>query len=111
MSNEQVEFQMKFIKLTDALLSLTNIVERHDKQIAALIEHGKETDERLNTLITVVEHSITKRDSDWNSRSGPSSNSVFDSNIHYFLGGVSTFPASLPVIFPPSTATSPLTNT
>lgn len=42
-------------RLTDALLSLTNIVERHDEQITALAEQGKETGSRLNALIEIVE--------------------------------------------------------
>jgi ABC-type transporter Mla subunit MlaD len=53
-------------RLTDALLSLTNIVERHDSQIesnwtqiAALAERGKETDARLNALIEIVERHIS----------------------------------------------------
>jgi hypothetical protein len=48
-------FNERFTMLTDALLSLTRIVERHDEQIAALIERGKESDERLNALIIAVE--------------------------------------------------------
>jgi hypothetical protein len=28
-------------KLTDVMLSLTNVVQRHDDQIAALVESGK----------------------------------------------------------------------
>jgi chromosome segregation ATPase len=49
-------------KLADVVLSLANHVERHDKQIAELIEHGKETDrrsketdERINALIGMAE--------------------------------------------------------
>jgi hypothetical protein len=56
----------KVSMLADALLSLTNIVEKHDGQIAdndrriaELVEHGKETDARLNTLITVVERHVS----------------------------------------------------
>jgi hypothetical protein len=52
--------------LTDALMSLTNIVGAHDNQIAenskliaALAEQGKETDSRLNTLIAVVERHVS----------------------------------------------------
>lgn len=55
--------------LADAVLSLTNIVEGHqnalarnEAEIAALIEQGKETDARLNTLITIVERHITSAD-------------------------------------------------
>ena len=60
-------------KLTEALLSLTHVVEKHDediaenaehiaentKQIAALVEQGKYTDARLNALITVVERHVS----------------------------------------------------
>lgn len=53
-------------KVVDAILSLTNIVEGHENrlarneaEIAALIEHGKETDARLNALINIVESHIT----------------------------------------------------
>jgi chromosome segregation ATPase len=52
--------------LADAVLSLTNIVESHenrltrnDAEMAALIEQGKETDARLNTLINIVERHIS----------------------------------------------------
>ena len=48
-------------KLADVVLSLANIVQRHDEaldrvdnQIAELAERGKETDARLNALIDVV---------------------------------------------------------
>ena len=43
------------VDLKDALLSLTNIVERHDEQIAILVEESKETDARLNAIITILE--------------------------------------------------------
>jgi ABC-type transporter Mla subunit MlaD len=43
------------VTLTDALVSLTHHVERHDEQIGALIQQGKDTDARLNALITIVE--------------------------------------------------------
>jgi chromosome segregation ATPase len=57
------------VDLKDALLSLTNIVERHDNDIAFLIERDKETDarfrgihenlretdKRLNTIIKILE--------------------------------------------------------
>jgi septal ring factor EnvC (AmiA/AmiB activator) len=53
-------------RITDALLSLTNIVERHDQrttaneaQIAALVEQSKETGARLNALIEMVERHIS----------------------------------------------------
>ena len=45
--------------LKDAFVSLTHHVERHDEQIAALIEQGRETDARLNALITVVERHVS----------------------------------------------------
>jgi chromosome segregation ATPase len=45
--------------LADAVLSLTNIVEKQGDQIAALAAQGKETDARLNTLIDIVERHIT----------------------------------------------------
>ena len=54
-------------KLADVILSLTNVVQRHDetldrvdRQIAELAERGKETDARLNALIDVVEQHISK---------------------------------------------------
>jgi hypothetical protein len=55
MDERMDDITVKLGTLTDALLSLTNIVERHDDQIAVLIEHSKETDARLNALIAVVE--------------------------------------------------------
>lgn len=45
--------------LADVVLSLTNIVSDHASQMAALVEQGKETDARLNTLITIVERHIS----------------------------------------------------
>ncbi|HEY7546670.1 MAG TPA: hypothetical protein VID27_17395 [Blastocatellia bacterium] len=48
--------------LADAVLSLTNIVEKQGDQIVALAEQGKETDARLNALITIVERHITSPD-------------------------------------------------
>jgi phage-related minor tail protein len=48
--------------LADALLSLTNIVEKQGDHIVALAERGKETDARLNTLIAIVERHITNPD-------------------------------------------------
>ena len=54
-------------KLADVILSLTNVVQRHDealdrvdRQISELAERGKETDARLNALIDVVEQHISK---------------------------------------------------
>ena len=61
-------------KLGDVVLSLTNVVQRHDdaldrvdRQIAEMAreskeaaERGKEIDARLNTLINVVEQHISK---------------------------------------------------
>jgi chromosome segregation ATPase len=56
------ENTLNIAKLADVVLSLANHVERHDKQIAELIEHGKETDrrsketdERINALIGMAE--------------------------------------------------------
>ena len=43
----------------------TNLIDnsqKHDEQIAALIEQGKETDARLNALITMVERHISRHD-------------------------------------------------
>ena len=61
------ENTINIAKLTDVVLSLTNVVQRHDetldrvdRQIAELAERGKETDVRLNTLIDVVEQHISK---------------------------------------------------
>jgi uncharacterized protein YoxC len=45
--------------LKDAFVSLTHHVERHDKEIAELIQQGKETDARLNALILVVERHVS----------------------------------------------------
>lgn len=45
--------------LRDALLGLTYHAERHDREIAALIDQGKETDVRLNALIMIVERHIS----------------------------------------------------
>lgn len=70
----QAKFSEDMHKLKDVLLSLTHIVERHDNQIAALIEQNKElvehnkridirfeeTGERLNALINLFERHITE---------------------------------------------------
>ncbi len=40
-----------------------NRLERNDAQIAALIESGKETDKRLDSLAAIVEKTITDRGS------------------------------------------------
>jgi chromosome segregation ATPase len=68
MSKANTEFNEKFSRLSDALLSLTNAVEKHDEDIAALTEAGKETDrrmketdDRLNALIAVVNDVVEKR--------------------------------------------------
>lgn len=52
--------------LKDAFVSLTRHVERHDEEIAALIaqsrqtdERMKETDARLNALITIMERHVS----------------------------------------------------
>jgi hypothetical protein len=55
LAEENNHASVNISKLADALLSLTHIVERHDQQIAELIEQNKATDERLNALINVVE--------------------------------------------------------
>ena len=61
------ENTVNIAKLADVILSLTNVVQRHDealdrvdRQIAELVERGKETDARLNALIDVVERHISK---------------------------------------------------
>ena len=46
----QARFSEDMLMLKDALLSLTNIVEGHDQQIAALIEQGRETDRRIAAI-------------------------------------------------------------
>jgi hypothetical protein len=50
---QQAKFSEDMLMLKDALLSLANIVE-------GLAEQGKETDARLNTLITLFERHITE---------------------------------------------------
>jgi ABC-type transporter Mla subunit MlaD len=54
-------------RLADVVMSLAIHVERHDQQIAALIEQGKETDrrfreieERINALIILAERFFNK---------------------------------------------------
>ena len=68
------ENTVNIAKLADVILSLTNVVQRHDdtldrvdRQIEELaresreaVERGKETDARLNALIDVVERHISK---------------------------------------------------
>ena len=56
------ENTVNIAKLGDIILSLAHYnqgqderIAAHDRQIAALIEAGKETDERMNILIKVVE--------------------------------------------------------
>ena len=43
----------------DALISITHHVERNEREMADLIERGKQTDARLNTLSLVVERHIS----------------------------------------------------
>jgi phage shock protein A len=43
----------------DPLISLTHHAERHEREMADLIERGKQTDARLNALILVVERHIS----------------------------------------------------
>ena len=45
--------------LRDALIGLTHHAERHDREMADLIERGKETDARLNALVLVVERHLS----------------------------------------------------
>lgn len=45
--------------LRDALIGLTHHAERHDREMADLIERGKETDVRLNALVLVVERHLS----------------------------------------------------
>ena len=46
--------------LRDALIGLTHHAERHDREMANLIERGKETDARLNALVLVVERHLSR---------------------------------------------------
>jgi hypothetical protein len=46
--------------LRDALIGLTHHAERHDREMADLIERGKETDARLNALVLVVERHLSR---------------------------------------------------
>ena len=64
---QSIENTANIAKLVDVVLSLANVVQRHDealdrvdRQIAELAERGKETDARLNALIDVVEQHISK---------------------------------------------------
>ena len=43
----------------DALISITHHVERNEREMADLIERGKQTDARLNGLILVVERHLS----------------------------------------------------
>lgn len=45
--------------LRDAFITLTEHAERHDREIAAQIERGKETDARIDTLILIVKRHIS----------------------------------------------------
>lgn len=61
------ENTLNIAKLAEVVLSLANHVERHDNQIAELIENGKETDrrtketdERINALIGMAERFFNK---------------------------------------------------
>ncbi len=45
--------------LRDALVGLTHHAERHDREMADLVERGRETDARLNALILIVERHIS----------------------------------------------------
>ena len=45
--------------LRDALNGLAHHAERHDREMADMIERGKETDARLNALVLVVERHLS----------------------------------------------------
>jgi hypothetical protein len=45
--------------LRDALVGLTHHAERHDREMADLVERGRETDARLNALILIVERHVS----------------------------------------------------
>jgi hypothetical protein len=71
---QQAKFSEDMLMLKDALLSLTNIVgglaeqvegiagqvEGLTGKVEGLVEHGKETDARLNMLITLFERHVTE---------------------------------------------------
>jgi hypothetical protein len=57
---QQARFSEDMLKLTDALLSLTHIVEQQGESISALIEQTKETDKRLNSVIVLFEKHMTE---------------------------------------------------
>ena len=67
LERQSKENTVNIAKLADVVLSLTNVVQRHDDHgkeidasLKALAEAGKETDGRLNALITLFERSIDR---------------------------------------------------
>ena len=49
----------RWARTEESIRSLLNIAEMHEKEIVTLTENGRATDERLNTLINVVERQIS----------------------------------------------------
>ena len=49
----------RWARTEESIRALLSIAEMHEKEIVTLTENGRATDERLNTLINVVERQIS----------------------------------------------------
>ncbi len=52
--------EKKWERTEEGIRALLSIAEIHEREIATLSENGRATDERLNTLINVVERQISE---------------------------------------------------
>jgi hypothetical protein len=56
----QMHAEERWARTEESIRALLSIAEIHEREIATLSENGRATDERLNTLINVVERQISK---------------------------------------------------
>ena len=59
--DQQAQFSEDLRTIGEGIRALLAIAEIHESEIGELREAGKATDERLNTLINVVERQISER--------------------------------------------------
>ncbi|MDQ1613658.1 MAG: hypothetical protein QOG00_3589 [Pyrinomonadaceae bacterium] len=55
------QLSVKLDRTADGVAALLTIAEIHEREITAVDERGRETDERLNALINTVERYISER--------------------------------------------------
>jgi len=56
----QERSEKKWERTEEGIRALLSIAEIHEREIATLSDNGRATDERLNTLINVVERQISE---------------------------------------------------